>query len=158
MTMRRTQKALVQGKPLLNDFGFNIIQQGIYCLFCEDDKTYVGQSCRIERRLLEHETKKPERCYVLEIIDDLHNIRYDKVISIDKVLDTCEALWMAILDPELNIQRPKLNITSRGEVSGYCINPGQHYQKPSQQLMRQVASALRWSLEEQNHSTTHHSP
>lgn len=127
--MRRRQKVLVQEKLLLNDFGFNVIQQGIYCLFCEDGKTYVGQSNRIERRLLEHEAKKPERCYVLESLDDLHNIRFTKVISIDNVMDTCEALWMAILQPDLNIRRPKLQINSRGEVSGYCINPGQHYQK-----------------------------
>ena len=148
--MRRGQRLLVESTMPLNDFGFNILHQGIYCLFCEDDKTYVGQSRRIESRFLEHESKKPVKCFVLEHISDPFGIIYSKVISPEKVLDTCEALWIAILEPDLNIQKPKLRIDCHGFVSGYCTNPGNNYERPSQLLRRQVASALKWSLEKQN--------
>lgn len=148
--MRRKQRQYVSELTFLNDFGFNIVHQGIYCLFCEDDTTYVGQSKRMQTRYLEHENKKPKRCFILEHIDNPSGIFYRKIVSVDKVLDTCEALWIAILDPDLNIQRPKLHIDERGFVSGYCVKQGESYEKPSQQLMRKVASALNWPLEKQN--------
>ncbi|HEY9879091.1 MAG TPA: GIY-YIG nuclease family protein, partial [Leptolyngbyaceae cyanobacterium] len=109
-------------KPIVDDLGFNHVFNVIYCLFCEDDKTYVGRSKRIDLRYQQHEAKKPRRGYVLEHIN-LSSIRYRNVISPDKVLDTCEALWIAILQPDLNIQRPKLKIDSRGIVVGYCATP-----------------------------------
>lgn len=148
--MRRRQKQLVESTIPLNGFGFNNLHQGIYCLFCENDKTYVGQSRRIESRFSEHRNKKPIKCFVLEHINNPSSIIYSKVISPEKVIDTCEALWIAILQPELNIQKPKLHVDHHGCVLGYCTNPGENYEKPNQLLMRQVASALKWPLEKQN--------
>ncbi|MGG6241772.1 GIY-YIG nuclease family protein [Nodosilinea sp. AN01ver1] len=147
--MKRFQKRRVEETIPLNDFGFNLVHNGIYCLFCEDDKTYVGQSKCIEIRYQEHGIKRPTKAFILEHIDP-YSILYRNVISSDKVMDTCEALWIAILEPDLNIQLPKLKIDSYGKISGYCVTPGKSYEKPSQNKMRQIAAALGWSLEKQD--------